>query len=101
MASYKSKLVTVSSTVNGSTTLAGSATLSLWNRTIVFGTVTDGSGNLLTNAGIEVKRRTSTNGVSTYLGTTFTDIFGEYGVSLPILSGTEVYTFEITAPVSL
>ncbi|WBW96216.1 hypothetical protein [Oceanirhabdus sp. W0125-5] len=100
MPSYRPGTRLVTSTVNASTTTAASLALSDWNRTIVIGTVTDGSGNLLTNAGVEVKRRASASGASTYLGVVFTDTNGEYGVSLPILSGTQVYAFEVTTPVS-
>ncbi len=64
------------------------------------GLIQDSAGNPQTNVAVRVVRLVSATGASTTLGVTFTDTLGEYGVSLPILTGTQVYRFDAYSPLS-
>lgn len=98
MPSYRPDTVTVTTTNNGSTTAAATASLTNWDRTLAVGVVNDVGGNPLTDAAVEVILLASATGASTSLGTVFTDVNGEYGVSLATLTGTQVYRFDAYAP---
>jgi len=91
MPSYRPGTVTITTTNNGSITAAATASLGL---------IEDSAGNPQTNVAVRVVRLASASGASTNLGVTFTDTLGEYGVSLPILTGTQVYRFDAYSPVS-
>lgn len=100
MPSYRPQSVTVTTTNNGSITDTTSALLDEWNRTLIFGIVRDPASDPITNAAINVIRLASASGASTSLGVIFTNTFGEYGVSLPTLTGAQVYRFDAYSPVS-
>jgi len=100
MPSYRPGTVTITTTNNGSITAAATASLDAWNRTLALGLIEDSNGNPQTNVAVRVVRLASATGASTTLGVTFTDTLGEYGVSLPILTGTQVYRFDAYSPVS-
>ncbi|MEJ8552898.1 hypothetical protein [Tepidibacter sp. Z1-5] len=101
MATYRPKTVAVkaSDMNNGERTNAASASLLDWNRSLFMGTVRNASNSAMTNAAIQVIRRASATGATeAELGTVFTDTLGEYGVSLPTLTGDKAYTFEAYTP---
>jgi len=100
MPSYRPGSRTVTTTNNGSITNAATATLDAWNRTLLFGFIRNSAGVVQTNAAVRVVRLASASGASTALGVTFTNTLGEYGVSLPILTGTQVYRFDAYSKVS-
>lgn len=100
MPSYRPGTVTITTTNNGSITAAATASIDAWNRTLALGLIEDSAGNPQTNVAVRVVRLASATGASTTLGVTFTDTLGEYGVSLPILTGTQVYRFDAYSPVS-
>lgn len=99
MPSYKPISITVSTINNGDITNADAAALAQWDRTLIFGVATDSESNPLQNAAINVIRLAAPGGEETSLGIVFTDASGKYGVSLPILTGTEVYRFDVYSPV--
>lgn len=102
---YRPKTVKVTATNtasnNGKSFVAATDKLSNWNRLIVFGTVQTSAGANMTNAGIRVYLLNSagsplTNGA--LIATVFSDTYGEYGISLTTLTGTQNYAFEAYAP---
>lgn len=77
-------------------------TLSKWNRILVFANVQNiiNNGNI-TNAGVEIYLLAATGNPLTagvYQSTVYTDAYGEYGVSLAAITGTQNYAFKVVTP---
>lgn len=95
--------ITATNTVsnNGKSFVAATDKLSNWNRLIIFGTVQTSAGANITNAGIRVYLLAVSNSPLTngaLIATVFSDTYGEYGISLQTLTGTQNYAFEAYSP---
>lgn len=95
---YKSVEISITATeinnANGASKDQGVTTLPTWDRVVLSGVIQDKTNAVMPNAGIEIyKLATAATPITSddLIGTIFADNNGKYGVSLPLITGEEVY----------
>lgn len=82
---------------NGESLVAAINTLPVWNRTLLFATIQNALGLAIPNAGVRIHQLASSGtplASANLIATVFTDVAGEFGVSLPVLTAPAVYATE-------
>lgn len=95
---YKSVEISITASdinsANGGSKDQGITTLPAWDRVVLSGVIKDSTSAVMPNAGIEIyKLDTAATPITSdaLIGTIFSDNNGKYGVSLPLITGEEVY----------